>query len=73
MKKETVKKETVKKETVKKESLLRKSLRKKAEKLQQPCEKAAAREEIKETVTVQFAGKSYSSEDLVKIEGRMEI
>ena len=32
-----------------------------------PAKKAAAREEIKETVTVQFAGKSYSSEDLVKI------
>ena len=61
VKKEAVKKETVKKETVKKETVKKEPVKK------APVKKAAAREEIKETVTVQFAGKSYSSEDLVKI------
>ena len=68
VKKETVKKETVKKETVKKEPVKKAPVKKAAEEpVAAPVKKAAAREEIKETVTVQFAGKSYSSEDLVKI------
>lgn len=68
VKKETVKKETVKKETVKKEPVKKAPVKKAAEKpAAAPAKKAAAREEIKETVTVQFSGKSYSSEDLVKI------
>ena len=56
-KKETVKKETVKKETAKK-APAKKETAKKA-----PAKKAA----LKAEVQVQFAGKSYSQEDLVKI------
>lgn len=56
-KKETVKKEAVKKETVKKEAV------KKAPVKKAPAKKA----ELKAEVTVQYADKSYSQEDLVKI------
>lgn len=77
VKKETVKKETVKKETVKKEPVKKAPAKKAAEKPAAPAAKKApakrtaaapaVKAEAKETVTVQFAGKSYSSEDLVKI------
>ena len=67
-KKAPAKKTAVKKEAVKKEPVKKAPVKKAAEKpAAAPAKKAAAREEIKETVTVQFAGKSYSSEDLVKI------
>lgn len=56
-KKETVKKETVKKEAVKKETA------KKA-----PAKKATSKKaELKSEVQIQFAGKSYTQDDLVKI------
>lgn len=78
VKKEVVKKETVKKETVKKEPVKKAPARKAAEKpaaapvakkapAKKTTAKSAVKEETRETVTVQFAGKSYSSEDLVKI------
>ena len=60
VKKETVKKETVKKETVKK-APAKKAPAKKATKA--PAKKA----EIKSEVHVQFSGKSYTQEDLLKI------
>ena len=67
-KKAPAKKTAVKKDAVKKETVKKAPVKKAAEKpAAAPAKKAAAREEIKETVTVQFAGKSYSSEDLVKI------
>ena len=76
-KKETVKKETVKKEPVKKEAVKKAPARKTAEKpaaektaaaaKKAPAKTAAAKAEVKELVAVQFAGKSYSTEDLVKI------
>ncbi len=50
-KKETVKKEVVKKETAKKEVV----------------KKPAAKVAVKELVKVEFAGKSYTNEDFVKI------
>lgn len=56
-KKETVKKEAVKKETVKKETV------KKAPAKKAPVKKAALKAEL----TVQYADKSYSQEDLIKI------
>ena len=71
VKKETVKKETVKKETVKKEPVKKEAVKKapvKKTAAKPAAEKtAAAKAETKEIVTVQFAGKSYSTEDLVKI------
>ena len=71
VKKETVKKETVKKETVKKEPVKKEAVKKapvKKTAAKPAAEKtAAAKAEAKEIVTVQFAGKSYSTEDLVKI------
>lgn len=60
VKKETVKKETVKKAPAKKEPV-KKAPAKKAEK------PAAKKAEIKSEVHVQFSGKSYTQEDLVKI------
>ena len=57
-KKETVKKETVKKETVKKETA------KKAAPAKKP---GAGKAELKSEISVQFGGKSYSQEDLMKI------
>ena len=60
-KKETAaKKETVKKETAKKAAPAKKETAKKAA----PAKKE---EDVKVTLSVQFAGKSYSTEDLVKI------
>ena len=81
VKKETVKKETVKKETVKKAPVKKTAAKPAAEKTaaekpvsaakpaakKAPAKTAAAKAEAKEIVTVQFAGKSYSTEDLVKI------
>ncbi|MBO4981309.1 MAG: hypothetical protein J6C84_05365 [Lachnospiraceae bacterium] len=56
-KKETVKKAPVKKEAVKKETV------KKA-----PVKKAAAKKaELKSALHIQFSGKSYAQEDLIKI------
>lgn len=79
-KKAPVKKEAVKKETVKKAPVKKAPAKKTAEKpaaektaaakpavKKAPVKKAAANTEMKEVVTVQFAGKSYSTEDLVKI------
>ena len=56
-KKEVVKKEAVKKETVKKEAV------KKAPAKKAPAKKA----EVKSEVHIQFEGKSYSQEDLMKM------
>lgn len=81
-KKEPVKKETVKKAPVKKAPAKKTAEKPAAEKTaaaakpaakKAPVKKAAAKTETmetiasKEVVTVQFAGKSYSTEDLVKI------
>ena len=81
VKKETVKKEPVKKEAVKKAPVKKTAAKPAAEKTaaekpasaakpaakKAPAKTAAAKAEAKEIVTVQFAGKSYSTEDLVKI------
>lgn len=56
-KKETVKKEAVKKEAVKKEVVKKEAVKK------APAKKA----ELKSEIQLQFAGKSYTQEDLVKI------
>ena len=56
VKKEAAKKETVKKEVVKKETA-------KKEVVKKPAAKVA----VKELVKVEFAGKSYTNEDFVKI------
>lgn len=61
-KKETVKKETVKKETAKKAPAKKETAKKETVK-KAPAKKAALKAEMQ----VQFAGKSYSQEDLVKI------
>lgn len=61
-KKETVKADAVKKETAKK-ATVKKETAKKA-----PAKKATAKKaELKSEVHIQFAGKSYSQEDLMKI------
>lgn len=61
-KKETVKKAAVKKETVKKEAV-KKETAKKA-----PAKRATAKKaELTSEVHIQFGGKSYSQDDLVKI------
>lgn len=61
-KKETVAEETAKKETVKKEVVKKEAVKK------APAKKAPAKKaELKAEVTVQYADKSYSQEDLVKI------
>lgn len=72
VKKETVKKETVKKETVKKEAVKKEAPKKeaapKAEAKKAPAKKAPAKKaELKSELHIQFGGKSYSEEDLVKI------
>lgn len=65
VKKETVKKETVKKAPAKKEPVKKASVKKApAKKAEKPAAKKA---EIKSEVHVQFSGKSYTQEDLVKI------
>lgn len=61
-KKEAVKKETVKKEAVKKE-VAKKEVAKKAPAKKAPAKKA----EVKTEVQLQFAGKTYTQDDLVKI------
>lgn len=67
VKKETVKKETVKKEAVKKEAP-KKEAAPKAEAKKAPAKKAPAKKaELKSELHIQFGGKSYSEEDLVKI------
>lgn len=58
VRKRTAKKETVKKETVKKETA------KKAAPAKKP---GAGKAELKSEISVQFGGKSYSQEDLMKI------
>lgn len=67
---EAVKKETVKKETVKKTPAKKASV-KKAPVKKAPAKKetkpAAKKAEIKSEVHVQFSGKSYTQEDLIKI------
>lgn len=60
VKKETVKKETAKKETVKKAPAKKVPAKKETK-------PAAKKAEIKSEVHVQFSGKSYTQEDLVKI------
>lgn len=59
-KKETAKKETAKKETVKKAPAKKPETKTVAK---APAKKAA----VKEAISVQFAGKSYTTEELVKI------
>jgi septal ring-binding cell division protein DamX len=59
VKKETVKKEAVKKEAVKKTA---------AKKAAAPAKKASAKKaELKNELHIQFGGKSYSEEDILKI------
>ena len=66
-KKETVKKAPVKKEAAKKEPA-KKAPVKKAPAKKAPAKKATAKKaELKAEVTVQFADKSYTQDDLVKI------
>lgn len=62
VKKETAKKETVKKETVKAEAV-KKETAKKAPAKKAPAKKA----ELKSEVHIQFEGKSYSQDDLMKM------
>lgn len=63
--KPAAKKETAKKETVKKEA---KAPAKKAEATAPAAKKAPAKKAaVKEVISVQFAGKSYTTEDFVKI------
>lgn len=60
--KETVKKETVKKAAVKKEAVKKEAVKK------APVKKAATKKaELKSEVHIQFEGKSYSQEDLMKM------
>lgn len=69
-KKETVKKETVKKETVKKAPAKKESAKKetKPAATKTAAKKAPAKKaELKTEMQVQFAGKSYTQDDLVKI------
>ncbi len=63
VKKETVKKETAKKETVKKETAKKETVKKETTKKAATVKKAAVENELH----IQFGGKSYSQEDLVKI------
>ena len=63
-KKEAAKKAPVKKEAVKKEAAKKAPVKKEAAKKEAPAKKAAAK---KEAIYVQFAGKSYSNEELLKI------
>lgn len=77
-KKEAVKKETVKKETVKKEAAKKETVKKDAAK-KAPAKKEAApkkaaekpaaakKSAAKTEIHIQFSGKSYSNEDLIKI------
>ena len=67
-KKEAVKKETVKKETVKKEAKPGRKPAAKKEKAAEPKKAAAGRKAaVKSEVHIQFSGKSYSNDDLIKI------
>lgn len=69
-KKETVKKETVKKATVKKETkaVEAKETAKKEVAKKAPAKKAATKKaELKSALHIQFDGKSYAQEDLMKI------
>jgi len=66
-KKEAVKKETVKKAAEKKETAKKETV-KKAPAKKAPAKKAAAKKtDLKSEVHIQFEGKSYSQEDLVKM------
>ena len=71
-KKETVKKETVKKAPVKKEAVKAETVKAEAVKKETakkaPAKKAAAKKaELKSEVHIQFEGKSYSQDDLMKM------
>lgn len=59
---ETIKKEAVKKETVKKEAVKKETVKKETAK-KAPAKKA----ELKSQLHIQFEGKSYSQEDLMKM------
>lgn len=60
---EPVKKEAVKKETVKKAPVKKETVKKAA-----PAKKAPAKKEaVKAVVNLQFSGKSYTDDDLIKI------
>ena len=70
VKKEAVKKEAVKKETVKKAPVAKKTTAAKEETVKKETAKktsAAKAPVVKEVVNFQFSGKSYTSEDLIKI------
>lgn len=71
-KKETAKKETVKKETVKKAPAKKEAVKAEAVKNEKakkaPAKKAPAKKaELKSEVHIQFEGKSYSQDDLMKM------
>lgn len=63
----TEKKEAVKKADGRKTAAAKKAAEKKAPAEKKPAARKAAQEASKQTLTVQFSGKSYSTEDLVKI------
>lgn len=67
VKKETVKKETVKKETVKKEAVKKEAPKKEAAPKAEAKKAPAKKAELNSELHIQFGGKSYSEEDLVKI------
>jgi hypothetical protein len=66
---ETVKKaEPAKKEAVKKEAVKKETVKKTAAKKEAPAKKAPAKKtELKNDLHIQFDGKSYSEEDILKI------
>lgn len=65
--KETVKKETVKKATVKKEAVKKEAVKKEPVKKAATKKAPAKKAELKSEVHIQFEGKSYSQEDLMKM------
>lgn len=67
VKKETVKKEAVKKEEVKKEAPKKEAPKKEAAPKEAAKKASAKKAELKNELHIQFGGKSYSEEDLVKI------
>jgi len=66
-KKAAVKKETVKKETVKKEAAKKAEPKKEADSKETAKKAPVKKEELKSELHIQFGGKSYSEEDLIKI------
>ncbi len=66
--KETAKVETVKKEAVKKETVKKETVKKETAKKAAPAKKTAAKKaELKSELHIQFEGKSYSQDDLMKM------